>query len=211
MTAALAIVVVLILGWFVVGTFWNVRKGSAVMRWMQDGLPRVGERTTVRWLGTTSVEMVIDRAKPPFERVKLVIVLEPRDVPWFWWVARLRGRRDTLILRAQLRSSPRADLDVVDRASWANRDALRRIASGAWSVREPLGPDGLPVYYTTEAGLGRSDTLLEVARSGGLALQRLAVSRTEPHLQLHLDLPTASMPASDFFETLRALGECAGG
>jgi hypothetical protein len=48
--------------WFAAGSAWNVRMGKAAMRWMQDGLPRVGERTTVRWIGSISVEMVIQKA-----------------------------------------------------------------------------------------------------------------------------------------------------
>ena len=54
MTASLAIAALLVVDWFAVGTVWNVRKGRAVMRWMQGGLPLLGARATVR----------ADRARP---------------------------------------------------------------------------------------------------------------------------------------------------
>ena len=33
---------VLVVAWFAAGTIVNVRKGRALMRWMQDGLPLLG-------------------------------------------------------------------------------------------------------------------------------------------------------------------------
>ena len=77
------------------------------MRWMQGGLKLLGERTTVRWLGSTAVELGNREAKAPFEEVTVVVFLEPRDVPWMWALSRARGRRDTLIVRGQLRRPPR--------------------------------------------------------------------------------------------------------
>jgi hypothetical protein len=207
MTVILAIAVLLVVGWFAAGTVWNVRKGSAVMKWMEGGLPRLGDRATVRWLGTTSVELGIARAKLPFERVTLVIFLEPRDVPWLWGLGRLRGRRDMLILRAQLRRAPESELEVLDPTSWSSREPLRRIASERWSIREPLVPGGLPAYYRTPAALAQGDALLALASRAGLCVRRLALRQTEPHVQVHLDLPLLAAPADEYFEALRALGE----
>jgi hypothetical protein len=65
-TVLLTLLAVVVVAWFAAGTLHNIRKGSALMRWMQGGLPLLGARTTVRWLGTTAVEMVIREAKPPF-------------------------------------------------------------------------------------------------------------------------------------------------
>jgi hypothetical protein len=207
MNAILTIAVLLVVGWFAAGTIWNVRKGSAVMRWMQGGLPLLGARATVRWLGTTSVELGITSPKPPFERVTLVIFLEPRDVPWLWWLGHRRGRRDTLIVRAQLRRPPQADLEVLDRASWLSRKLVEQMASERWSIREPSVPGELPAYYRNAAALAHGDALLALASRAGLAVRRLALRQAEPHLQVHLDLPPLGAPAGNYFEALRALGE----
>ncbi len=206
MTLAVTVLALLVLAWFVAGTVWNVRRGRELMRWMQGGLPVLGERTTVRWLGSTAVEMVIRSAKPPFEEATVVIFLEPRDVPWMWALSRGRGRRDTLIVRGKLRTSPRADLEALDRNSWSGRDAMRRLSAEPWSVREPSAPDGLAVYYKAVAALPRADALVELARRGGLVVRRLSVRRSEPHLQIHLALPSGGVSASELFEAVRALG-----
>ncbi len=54
----LILALALVMGWFAVGIIWNIRRGNAVLRWLQTGLPRLGERTTLRWLGSSVVAMV---------------------------------------------------------------------------------------------------------------------------------------------------------
>jgi hypothetical protein len=200
-------VVAVVMVWFAAGSIWNVRKGKSTLRWMQGGLHVLCERTTVRWLGTTAVELVLSKAKPPFEEATLVIFLEPRDVPWLWGFSRSRGRRDALILRARLRRAPHADLEALDRASFAGRDALRRMASERWSVRESAAPGASPVFYKAEGTLLLADDLLELARAGGITVRRLSVRRAEPHLQLHVDLPAAPAAAAEYFAAVRTIGE----
>jgi hypothetical protein len=207
MTELVTTLAILVLVWFAGGTIWNVRRGRALMRWMQDGLPRLGEKTTVRWLGSTAVELVIRQAAAPFGAVTVVIFLEPRDIPWMWALARSRGRRDTLIVRGALRRAPTVDLDALDRLSWSGRDALRSLGGNGWSVREPAAAGALAVYYKTPAALRQADALTALAVESGLSVRRLAVRRTEPHFQLHVAPPGASTSASEFFEAVRALAE----
>ena len=106
MTEIIAIAAVALVAWFAAGTIWNVRRGRMLMQWMQSGLPVLGGRTTVRWLGSSAIEMVIRDGKAPFASATLVVFLEPRDVPWMWALSRGRGRRDTLIIRGVLRRVP---------------------------------------------------------------------------------------------------------
>ncbi len=127
MTELIAIAAVAIVAWFAAGTIWNVRTGRELLRWMQGGLPALGQRTTVRWLGSTAVEMVIRDGKAPFASATLVIFLEARDTPWMWAIGRSRGRRDTLIIRAVLRRTPKVEFEALDPASWSGRDALPRV------------------------------------------------------------------------------------
>lgn len=201
MTGLIGIAAVLIVAWFAAGTIWNVRKGRELMRWMQVGLPVIGERTTVRWLGSTAVELVIDQGKAQFARAAVVIFLEPRDLPW-WPLSRLRGRRDTLIVRGTLRGTPSLELEALDPASWSGRDALPRIPR-EWQVRE-----GNPrIHYESAAALAQADALLAIAQHAGMKVGRMSVRRGEPSFQIHVRLPDRSQPARGFFEAVRALAE----
>ena len=209
MTNALVALVVLVLGWFAVGSAANVRRGNAALKWLQGGLKLLGEKATVRWIGTTAVDLGLAQAKSPFEQAVVVIFLEPRDLPWLWAVSRFRGRRDTLILRGRLARPPAEDVEILDRESWSGRDALRSMKDERWSIREPAAPGTLAAFYKYENGLAKGDALVELARGAGSTVRRLSLRRNEPHLTLHVDLPAASVDAAGFFRTVRALGELA--
>ncbi len=200
MTQIIGAAAVLIVAWFAAGTAWNVRAGRRSMRWMQGGLPLLGKRTTVRWLGSSVVEMVLNEPNAPFAKVALVIFLEPRDVPW-WPLSRLRGRRDTLIVRGASRRTPSAELEALAPASWSGREAMARIPAG-WPVQDS---GSFRIFGDT----GRAGELLARAAQSGFDVARLSVRREEPQFQLHVALPETARPARELFEALLALAELA--
>ena len=206
MTVILTGLAILVVAWFAAGSIYNVRRGREALRWLQVGLPALGARTTVRWLGTTAVQLVLREPGPPFQEVTLIVFLEPRDVPWMWALSRPRGRRDLLIVRAQLRDPPRVDLEVLDRQSWSGREVLHRLRSAEWSVREPTSPGELPIYHQSAPALVRAGQLVALAGKLGVAMPRLSVRRRTPHLQLHLALPGPRVPADALFQGVRELG-----
>jgi hypothetical protein len=193
MTELIGIVAVAVVAWFAAGTIWNVRLGREVLRWMQGGLPVLGQHTTVRWLGSTAVEMVIRDGKPPFAAATVVIFLEPRDLPWMWTLGRSRGRRDTLIVRGVLRRTPTVELEALDPGSWSGRDALPRVPAD-WGAREAETAGDVVVRHTSAAALARADALLELG---------------EPNFQIHIALPDRRRPAREFFEAVHSLAELA--
>jgi hypothetical protein len=206
MTELIGIAAIAIVAWFAAGTIWNVNKGRVLMRWMQGGLPTLGERTTVRWLGSTAVEMVIRDGNAPFAGATVIIFLEARDTPWMLAIGRARGRRDTLIVRGVLRKAPAVEFEALDPASWSGRDALPRVPS-KWLVRQPVSPGGIVIHYESTKELTQADILMALARQVGLAVRRLSVRRTEPHLQLHVALPDCQQSARDFFEAVHTLAD----
>jgi len=200
MTLLAGIAAVLLVGWFAAGTIWNVRRGSEVMRWMQDGLPLLGARTTVRWLGSSVVELVVNEGKSELARATVLIFLEPRDLPW-WPLSRLRGRRDTLIVRGVLKNAPAVEFEALDPASWSGRDALSRVPADWQSVDQGLKLFFPESFDKAKAMLGAASTL---------AVRRLSVRRAEPHFQLHVDLPDRRRPSREFFGMVCALAKAAG-
>jgi hypothetical protein len=190
---ALAIgLLVVVMLWFTFGTQRNVRIGNDLLRWLQGGLPTLGPRTTMRWLGSSAVELTIAEGQPPFRDANVVIVLEPRDVGILWALARARGRRDFVILRANLRRVPRFSLQVVDPGSWTRGLAHHEEGDG-WS---PIEWPGRPSAYASagaDAEIARSAwQRLEVV-SGGV--WRLTVQPVVPHLEIHVLPPARLDPA----------------
>jgi hypothetical protein len=204
----LIVLVTLVMGWFGIGVIGNIRRGNATLKWMQGGLPMLGEKTTLRWLGSSAVHLVISKAKPPFRRVELVIVMEPRDVPWLWLWNHLHGRRDMMILRGLLMTAPRLEYDLVAPESWSGRSALSEAAERRWGAESVgahrfLAPSASLPVSNKDASL-----LLEYAQKIDPVIWRLGVRREYPQLEVHFPLPRPKhSDARQFIESLRTVGE----
>jgi len=202
----LIILAVSIMGAFGGGVIWNIRRGNAVLRWMQDGLPLIGEKTTLRWLGSSVVELNINKAKSPFRRFSLVLVLQPRDVPWLWLWSLMRNRRDMVIFRGALSSAPRLEYDVITPQSWTGRPALAQAHYAQWGTI-PMGDlqfaapkASLPVSSQSAA------QVLDAARQINPTIWRLSIRREYPQFELHTPMPNQSgADARLYFEAVRNL------
>lgn len=206
MTEIIATAAIVIVAWFAAGTAWNIQRGRLTMRWMQAGLRVLGERTTVRWLGSTAVEMSICAGSAPFANVTLVIFLEARDMPWMWALGRARGRRDILIIRGVLRQEPQLEFEALDTASWSGREALRRLPV-EWSIHRTADAGDVTVYAGDATAAGRAGRLVTEARRASLDVKRLSMRRGEPHFQIHVALPEEAQPARGFFEAVQTIAE----
>lgn len=201
--------VALVMGWFGFGVITNIRRGNRVLKWMQSGLPAIGERTTLRWLGSSAVELVIAKAKPPFRRFELVILLEPRDVPWLWVWTHAHGRRDMLILRGLLTNAPRLEYDMVATESWSGKSALANASHRQWAQMTLAGHQFLAPKASSAVSRENAVSLLESAKKINPVVWRLAVRREFPQLEIHVPLPNpkATTDARDLFASVRSLGQ----
>jgi hypothetical protein len=209
MTNLLIGLAVLALGGFAIGSAVNVRRGNAALKWLQGGLKLLGDKATVRWLGTTAVDLGLATAKDPFEEANVVVFLAPRDLPWLWAFSRARGRRDTLIFRGRLARPPLDEIELLDLASWSGRDALRGMKDERWTVREIPTPGGLSAHFKFESAATRAEALATCAAGSGATVRRLSIRRKEPHLTLHVDLPGEAADAAAFFRTVQELAVAA--
>ena len=183
--------------WFVVGTQRNISRGNELLRWLQGGLPLLGPRTTLRWLGTSAVQLDIVDAAAPFTRAQVNVVLEPRDLGWLWAWARRRGRRDFLILRGTLAGPPRFELEAGGRG-WTGTERLDRLDQSAW--QRTTWEDGAGTVDVAHTDRVDADDLAAVralwqelvAASGGP--WRLSIRHLEPQVEVHIE-PPAVTPA----------------
>jgi hypothetical protein len=188
---------------FALGTHRNIRKGNDLLKWLQGGLPLLGARTSLRWLGSTAAILKIREAKDPFREAEVVVVLKPRDVTFLWAWARAKGREDFLILRGRLLGSPRFEFEAGDQRGWTGMERLRRLDSEAW-LQSDWGDPNIKVAHSDDADAGAARKAWEdlTAASGGV--WRLSVRRDNPHLEVHLLPPDiASVPADQLVEAFR--------
>ena len=203
--------VALVMGWFAVGSIWNVRKGKRHPA-LDAGRAAAAGRAHDRAMARDDLRRDGHgrRRSPPSRRSTLVIFLEPRDVPWIWALSRRRGRRDTLIVRGQPRAPPPDDIEALDRTSWSGRDAL-----AAHGVRAVAGARaGAPgahlrsFYQVRRTPWPLGDALLELARGAGHhGAAPVGPAGRAPSSAPRGPARRRRRPRPEFFRTLRAVGE----
>jgi hypothetical protein len=203
--AIFIVIAVLIMGSFGGGVIWNIRRGNAVLRWMQAGLPLIGEKTTLRWLGSSVVELNINKAKPPFRRFSLVLVLQPRDVPWLWLWSLLRNRHDMVILRGGLTAAPRLEYDVLASESWTGRSALAQAQEAQWGTESMEELQFVAPKASLPVSMQNALHVLESARQVNPTIWRISVRREYPQIEVHIPMPKPGADAQQFFDAVRTV------
>ena len=204
----LVIAVIIIMGWFAIGVIYNLRRGDALLKWIQNGLPNIGQRTTFRWLGTSVAELVIAHAKKPFRRLETLLVLKPRDIFWMTILATIQGRTDIVIFRAHLTTAPLTDLELIDPKTWSGRTTLREIEQRKWQSRlykdmQLWAPQGL-----LDLAASTLDRLAMPMNKLSPRYARFSLRRdtSRPNLEVHVPFPHyRALDAEKYFQALREL------
>lgn len=207
--ASLAFVLlVAIMLWFALGTQRNIRRGNELLAWLQDGLPLLGQRTTLRWLGSSVVELSISQPKAPFREVVLLVVLEPRDLGALWAIAHHRGRRDFLIVRTRLLRAPRYSADLADPQSWTMGEMRHQWAGNAMASTRRATWGGTAVEARHDAAVGLDELRGWWEQIAGVSggVWRISISPTVPHLELHLLPPAGVVSSLRLIEAVREVG-----
>ncbi len=204
--AAMAVVLV----WFTFGTQANVRRGNRLLEWLQDGLPTLGPKATLRWLGSSVAELKIVSPAHPFREATVLVVLEPRDLGALWALARSRGRRDFIVLRLSLVRSPLHRADAVDPRAWT-AGHLGDAGDPPESRTSWTDASGTSIEIRHDPDLEASDMQRLWDRLGRVSggAWRVSIRPTVPHLEIHLLPPDPDRTSSR--ELLREVREIASG
>jgi hypothetical protein len=206
----LVLLLVVVMLWFTVGTQRNIKRGNETLQWLQGGLPHLGKRTTMRWLGSSAVVLRIGEARDPFREAEVVVALQPRDLPVLWAFSRRRGRRDFLILRGWLRTAPAFEVEAGDARGWTGEDRLKRLDAETWREAS-WGEEHVRMLTSGDAEPAVARRAWEelAAASGGV--WRLSVRREHPHLEIHVLPPGPDVPAERLVQTFRDVGRAVTG
>jgi hypothetical protein len=200
------ILVVIFMGWFAVGMIYNLRRGDALLKWMQNGLPDVGQKTTFRWLGTSVAELVIAQAKKPFRRLETLLFFKPRDVFWMTIAGYFQGREDVIIFRAHLNTAPVTDLELLDLKTWSGRDTHRRIRQRKWESTTYQGLELMAPAGLLDLATQTLDRLALPMGRFSPRYSRFSLHRNAPNFELHVPFPDhRTADAKQYFGALREL------
>jgi len=178
-TLAVIAVSVLLVVWYVAGHVYNRRRGRRLRRWLEAGVDVLGGETEAGWIGSPASGMRINvrRAKPPFRRLEITLLLENREIPLLWFLDRLRGKRDRIIMRGTLRSPERGEVEVA-----SNRPTNQETGSSTWQE----GPHGLHVTYEGPNGQRMAGSLESWLDAYGSHLSHFHWRKQDPHINLQL-------------------------
>lgn len=200
------IVVVIFMGWFAIGMIYNLRRGDALLKWMQNGLPDIGQKTTFRWLGTSVAELVIAHAKKPFRRFETLLFFKPRDVLWMTVAAYFQGREDIVIFRAHLITTPVTDLELLDLKTWSGRDTQRRIRQRRWESTTYQGLQLMAPAGLLDLATRTLDRLALPMQKFSEHYSRFSLHRNAPNFEVHVPFPDQrNVDAKQYFAALREL------
>lgn len=207
----LVIGALILVGWFAFGILFNLRRGERLLKWMQDGLTRIGQRTTFRWLGTSVAELGIAQAKRPFRSLDILLVLAPRDVFWMMILSALQGRRDTLIFRGALSTPPYIDLELADPRTWTGREALKQVSRRNWEGQTYNGLQLMAPRGYLQLAVATLDRLAGAMQKLSPRYVRLSLRKNAPNLEIHVPFPDPHNSAAPaYFDALCELAGATG-
>ena len=202
---ALIALALVMLVWYVVGIWYNRRRSMRTLNWLREGLRGLGGQLQASWIGSAAsgAQIMVSGTSAPIHQLEASFLLESRELLPLWLVNRLRGRRDELIIRIQLRSARQGEVEVVVSGSRCER-SLRQDSRSTWQWQD--GPFGLRVAHQGRGGQALSAAVLPFLHRYGPFLRRFSWRREKPHLVLYMRLAgLTECPAADFFSDMVAV------
>jgi len=196
------VVIVLAIG-YLAGTWLNRQRSKKLGEWLQGGLGTLGGEPTWKWVGTMSsgAQVTISNTVKPFRQIQITYLLLTRELLPLWGLELLRGKRDTLVIRANTRFKPGHEIEVLP-LHGALRRKLDQKSPTPWDWQE--GPAGLGL---ATQGSGNKQLVAKVRTfldRYGPYVQRLSLRERQPQLILFAHLSgLEATPANSFLHAVR--------
>jgi hypothetical protein len=201
------IALLLLLCWYLVGMQYNIRRARRALKWLEQGLPVIGEQAALNWSGASQAQIHVAKAKDPFRSADILIQLQPREIP-LWWLWQPRApTHDLLIVRAQLRAAP--DFDLVSHSPRVRADEqLKRHGMGQWSAVQGGLANAMHADIRGNISPYAVNRLIVQTTLEGMTLLRLMAHRSAPNLEVHYLLPKLEQVSPQrLFTILHQLGQ----
>jgi hypothetical protein len=194
--------------WYLIGSIINRRLGVSVFEWLRTGLGQLGKISEARWIGSSGsgARIVVAQAGAPFQRVEVVYLMESREILPLWLFNRIRGKRDEMVIRANLRSAPLQELEA---ARHSSRE-FQRVLSNPETKSFELLPNhmGFELARRGRNDVQATEKFKELLNKHQDAITQVSLQRQAPHLILRaLIPPLRSNPSGVFFEDIRQIFE----
>jgi hypothetical protein len=200
------IVLILLVLSYLAGAWLSRRRSKAIGHWLQAGLGSLGGKPAwrvTRSISTGAEVMLADTARP-FRQVQANYYLMTREIAPLWGIELLRGKRDLLAIRADLRATPASEFEVLPLHGPLRKKLDQAAGDAPWQWQEMPAGLGLATQAPADARLARSvKTFLD---RYGAHLERLSLRQRQPNLVLFIRLAGLEQaPSADFLRAVRNL------
>lgn len=194
--------------WYFIGAIINRRFGMAVFEWLRPGMEKMGKLSEARWIGSSGsgARLAVSQPDAPFQRLEVVYLMESREIMPLWLFNRLRGKRDEMIIRANLRSVPGPEIEAARQGSREFRNMISEPGSKSYELLPDHAGFELARHGKEDIQLsGQVEKFLDKYRE---AILRISLQRQAPHLILRTNIPPLRSASSDvFFDDIRQIFE----
>ena len=191
---------------FIIGNYINNQRSRDVLRWLRRGLATFGEvKSSLLSAPTTSgIRMKIEPADgSPLKDILVNLVLERRENLPLWIYQLLRGKRDHLVIMANVQPIPEGEVHGYHQSNLGPVEAARRGEKASLTFVKQAGDFHIFVQGGVEPNLvNRVEKL--VAQYPAL-LREASLVRKSP--QLTIDLRFSALKECDpqsFFQSIKA-------
>lgn len=176
------IVIIAVVAGFLAGQWLNRQRSKRIGTWLQAGLGALGGRVAWKWLRSVNsgAEVTIQEARAPYYNLVVSYFLLTREFAPLWLIERLRGKRDLLSLRAELRQHPVVEFDILPSAGPLRKE-LERDASGVPVQWLDLG-SGLGLATRRKPEQAQIVQAQAFVRALGPFVERVSLRRRQPHV-----------------------------
>ena len=128
-------------GWYGAGSLFNRYKSRRLLKTVAQHLKKYKGSKEVTPLGSSGFIINMDKPTDKIKKLSLGVVLSKRELPINWIVDYIRGKRDTLTIKAVFNKKPGYDADVYRVDNYYGRAIHKKVVRGRY--REV---DGVYVY-----------------------------------------------------------------
>jgi len=163
--------------WWPIGGLINRRRGRAWLEWLQTGVKEIGVTSTNQWLRSfQSVgQLTVIDLRAPFHSFDIIFTLESRDNIIMWIFRHLRGRRDEMIIQAEMCADPVQELEIGYHGRRSYDAYLARQKENPFTE---LGEqDGFRIARRGSEDEGSIEKLRKFLAGQGKVIQRMSLQR----------------------------------
>lgn len=197
-------IILLVLG-YLGGQWLNRQRSRKLGNWLQAGIGALGGRVAWRWIKsvTSGAEVTVQEARAPYRNLSISYYLLTREFPPLWLWEQIRGKRDLLAIKGDLRLQPGREFEILPVKGKLRKELDAATADAPYQWIELS--DGLALGGRGAVDKVALERAAEFMQSYGPYVERISLRRRTPNVMAFFRMAGLEQTKSDAL--WRALGE----